>query len=225
MTVATEPAPAGARVLLYGLQSCGASLMAFLASQGPRTLGVIDLWNAERAPDLEHGGPIVLKATTGPVDIETQVEAFRPTSTVLVLRNPVDQIASLGGKSYRDYALPMETKLAEFDRVFSWCRSRFTRVLTYEALVSAPAETTAALEGLGLELPADAERLPRSLEEVVEYARETSPWCRANWRTKWGVGRVHTGRVGPAAPAAPEAAPEALELARRHCPQLLDHYG
>lgn len=224
MTVATERRPAGARVLLYGMQSSGASLLALLAAQGPRTLGVIDLWNPERAPDLKHEGPVVLKATTGPIDVETQIDAFRPTSTVLVLRNPLDQISILTRESYRDYALPLEVKLAEFDRVFSRCRSHFTLVLTYEDLVRRTAHTAAALGDLGLELPPDAAEFQRGLKEVVAYAHETSPWCRANWRTRWGVGRVDPDGIAPLRQMAVERTPEALELARRYCPLLLDHY-
>jgi hypothetical protein len=223
MTARAEPSRP-ARVLLYGMQSSGASLMALLAAQGPRTLAVVDLWNPEPAPALEHDGPVVLKATVGPVGFPAQIERFGPTATVLVLRDPVDQISVLAGESYRDYAAPLAQKLATFERVFARHATEFTLVLEYEELVRRPAVTAAALGALGLELPPDAAEFPRSLETVVAYACEVSTWCRDNLRRRWGTGRVDGRAIAPPTGASVLRAPEALELARRWCPSLLDHY-
>jgi hypothetical protein len=198
--------------------------MALLAAQGPRTLAVVDLWNLERAPALEHDGPVVLKATVGPVAIEGQIDSFKPTSTVLVLRDPVAQISSLTKQSYRDYAIPLAEKLAILEDVFSRSASEFTLVLSYEELTGRTVQTGRSLDRLGLELPTDADGFPRSLDAVVRYAREVSTWCRENWRRRWGTGRIAPDVAAPLRPRSSGSDSEALKLARRYCPSLLDHY-
>jgi hypothetical protein len=212
------------RVLLYGMQASGASLMSLLAAQGPRTLAVVDLWNSERAPALKHGGPVVVKATVGPVGLQAQIESFEPTATVLVLRDPIAQISSLSKESYRDYAVPLEEKLATLEDAFSRRASEFTLVLSYEDLVDRTATTAGSLDQLRLELPANAAEFPRGLNEVVDYAREASTWCRENWRRRWGTGRVDLDVSTPLRSKPVRSNPEAHTLARRYCPSLLDHY-
>lgn len=213
------------RVLFYGMQSSGASLAAFLGAQSPRTLAVIDLWNPELAPALAQHDSVVLKATTGPIDIDVQIDRFEPTATVLVLRHPVDQISTLNRRSYRDYATPLEEKLATFDRVFSQRASEFTFVLAYEDLVEHPQRAARALTGIGLDLPPEAHEFPRALTDVISYAREHSSWCQEHWRTKWGTGRVDPSSVAPLASKPVSRTAEALALAQRYSPALLEHYA
>jgi hypothetical protein len=212
------------RVLIHGMQSSGASLLALLAAQGPDTLAVIDLWNPELAPDLAHDGPIVLKTTTGPVPLAAHVKSFRPTAMVLMLRHPVDQISVLTDESFRDYASPLEDKLEAFDNVFADAE-RFDAVVSYEQFTRNPTSVAATMRSIRLPLPADANRFPRSLDDVVVYAREHSPWCDEHWRTKWGTGRVDPVSL-PLLSAPPVSqAHDARHLAREHCPALLAHYS
>lgn len=214
------------RVLFYGMQSSGASLLTYLAAQGSQTLAVIDLWNPEVAPALSgQRGCVVLKATTGPIDLDVQIDRFKPTATVLVLRHPVDQIAALTRRSYRDYASPLEEKLATFDRLFSERASEFTLVLSYEGLVMHPERVAGALTGIGLDLPPDAHEFPRALTDIVSYAREQSSWCQRHWRTKWGTGRVDPSLLAPLSEMPVSRTAEALALAQQYCPTLSAHYA
>lgn len=207
---------------MYGMQASGASLAALLASQWEQTIAVIDLWNNEVAPDLCVHGPLVVKATTGPVPLADHVAAFRPTATVLVLRDPRDQISSLTHEPHRDYAAPIEAKLAEIERAFA-ARSSFDSIVHYEELVQDTHDAVSALRSAGLPLRGDAARFPRSLARVVDYTRRSSTWCRDNWRTRWGTGRVNAA-TAPLCAHASEHAPEALALALAHCPSLLEYY-
>jgi len=218
MTAESQP-----RVLIYGMQSSGASLLALLAAQASETLAVIDLWNPEVAPEISHAGPIVLKATTGPVSLTAHIARFRPTALVLMLRHPFDQISVLGNESFRDYALPIEAKLRTFDRVFAHADD-FDAVVSYEQLIAGPSSVAAALRNTGLPLPADAHLFPRSVQEVVAYAREHSSWCEKHWRTRWGTGRLDPTNLATLRVPPVRQTSEAMSLAREHCPALLMHY-
>lgn len=210
-----------ARVLIHGLQSSGASYVAVLAAQGKDTLAVIDLWNPERAPLIRHSGAVVLKTTAGPVPFSEQRERFRPDAQVLVVRHPVRQIATLSRESFRDYALPIEEKLVQFDLLFADRRSDFDLVLRYEDAAGDPRSAARRLGELGLPMPDDVVDSPRSVEEIVRYARAESPWCEQHWRTRWGTGRYTSERQDET----PEINAEAMTLAEECCPALLDYYG
>lgn len=211
------------RVLLFGMQSSGASFIAWLAAQGGDTLGVIDLWNPETAPRLDYDGPIVLKATVGPIDLNEHERTFKPSARVLVLRDPRDQISVLDDESFRDYALPLEDKLAAFNHQVAAGLDEFDLVLKYEEVVERPASAVDAFRALGLPMPSDATALPRSINDVVSHARATEPWCHVNWRKRWGTGRINTSVLPrQAVPVRRDAG--AVRLAARHCPDVLDHY-
>jgi len=214
-----------ARVLIYGMQSSGASLMAFLAAQGRDTLAVIDLWNPEVAPPIPHDGPIVIKATVGPVSLAEHMASFRPTATVLVLRNPVHQIASLSRKSYRDFAIPLEAKLSTLDELLAGPADRFDLVLRYEELLLDPALTARKLDELGLGLPADAARFPRALEEVIRYTRAHARWCNSFWRSKWGTGGLDATALEPLRSDHSLPFRASFESVLDRCPRLVAEYA
>jgi hypothetical protein len=210
------------RVLLYGMQSSGASILATLASQWKSTLGIIDLFNAEVAPALDVDIPLVVKATAGPVHLEDHIASLQPTRTILVLRHPVDQISSLTRKWYRDDAIPIEAKLQEIDVVFQG-RADFDLVVTYEDFVRHPSSTADRLRSIDIPLYADAQTFRRTLDEIIEYAQRVSEWSRVHWQTKWGAGAVRHP-IAPLKPSDVPRAAEALTLARAHCPALLHYY-
>jgi hypothetical protein len=204
------------------MQSSGASTVAVLASQWESTLGIIDLFNAEVAPALDVDIPLVVKATTGPVHLEDHIAAMQPTRTILVLRHPIDQISSLTRKWYRDDAIPIEPKLQEIDVVFQQ-RMDFDLVVTYEDFVRHPSSTAERFRSIDIPLYAGAHTFPRTLDEIIEHAQRVSEWSRVHWQAKWGAGAVRHP-IAPLKLSHVIRAPEAVTLARAHCPALLHHY-
>jgi len=100
------------RLLIYGMQSSGASLFAFLLSQEPETLAVVDCWGGIVPDFADYAGDIVLKTTVKTdVDFAQHVEAFKPDFTILVERNILEVRNSLTTKYYRDEGGTLEAKL------------------------------------------------------------------------------------------------------------------
>jgi glycosyltransferase involved in cell wall biosynthesis len=100
------------RLLIYGMQSSGASLLAFLMSQEPETLAIVDCWGGVVPSFANYAGDIVLKTTVKTdATIAEHVEAFKPDFTILVERNILDVRNSLATKYYRDEGGDLKAKL------------------------------------------------------------------------------------------------------------------
>src|SRR5262249_909922 len=100
------------KILLYGMQSSGASTICLLLAQKPNWLGFIDVWSMFAAPTIPAGQDAVAKvvATTG-FPLALHKERFQPDATFLVLRHPFDLVSSLERKAYANDDGLMEEKL------------------------------------------------------------------------------------------------------------------
>jgi hypothetical protein len=206
------------------MQSSGASISAVLLGQIPDSLVVIDLWAPHAAPVLDHNGTIVVKSTIVDVAYEDHVANFQPTATVLFLRNPVAIVASLTKKSYRDYGGKIEYKLRKYDRTFA-ARHNFDVVVRYEELTTDTARVVDRLRDAGIPVPVSAPNFDRAPTDIVAYARSLNDWCDRHYRTRWGLGGLHSEELSPLRPRAGARNSEALELSHAHCPLIVDYYA
>src|ERR1700743_2471653 len=89
------------RVLLYGMQSSGASAIAYTMAQRAECVAFTDIWNMFAAPVLETTADVVAKAVvTTAYPLSVHKARFKPDVTILVLRHPVDNYISLAPKIY-----------------------------------------------------------------------------------------------------------------------------
>ncbi len=205
------------------MQSSGASLFAVFAGQAPETLTVVDLWNPEVAPALCTSATVVLKATVGNVPLDAHLRSFRPSKTVLFVRHPVDVAASIATKSYANLGGTIAAKLRAMDRAFTRSAD-FDLTVFYEDFAARPTAAAEALREIGLELPAGAERFPRSPAAIVDHAVVNSEWCAQHYRNKWGLGNVHADELDQLTPIRVTRTASAWTLARKHAPEMLAHY-
>ncbi len=221
----TPEAGSGRRILVYGMQSSGASLFALLLGQIPESVVVVDLWAPHVAPPIRLDVDVVVKATIVALDFDEHLRSFEPSTTILFLRHPADIVASLHTKSYRDYAGTIEKKLRKYDETFQ-ARSGFDLVVHYEDLVADPLATVSRLQDAGLPVPAGDPLFGRTAGEIVAWARATSTWCDRYYGQRWGLGRAHTDRLDHLEPAPSDGAADdqARALAAAHCPSVLAHY-
>lgn len=219
---APTPTPDVQRLLIYAMQSSGASLFALFAGQSPGTLTVPDLWNPEITPHL-GGRSVVVKATVGTVPLPAHRRSFLPTRTLLYLRHPVDVATSLATKSYRDYGGTIADKLRIFDEIVA-DEGDFDLTVSYEELVADPAAVADKLRAIGHPMPEGAERFPRSPDEIVRHACASSGWCVRNFRTKWGLGNIHVDALEQLGPIASKPSEEAWSSAWENAPRLLARY-
>lgn len=221
------------RLLLYGLQSSGASLFAYFLAQVPDSVAVIDLWARRRrglfrgttpvAPRIESTGPVVVKcAVTSTVSWEQHVASFRPDRTILFLRDPLATAASLQRKPYRRHGGSIDAKLSLIERLHRK-RDGFDAVVHYEDFVDDRAGTVARIACLGWRSEPGHYGLPRGLDEVVRFARSSSVWCDENFGTLWDTGNIRPGAI-EAAPPEGDHTEQDRERIERLCPTLWAAY-
>lgn len=158
------------RTLLYGLQSSGASYVTWCRCQDSNTIGIIDLWNRQRAPLAQVFGDssVVMKATIGKVwSLEDHVTRFQPDKTILVTRELKANLASLRAKPYGKDGGSIKEKVAIYQALD---RDSFDEVICFEEFL------------LGTPLP------ERNLEEILRFNKEHSAWCRKHFLNGWGFG-------------------------------------
>ena len=221
-----EPARSAVRVLVYGMQSSGASLFTYYLAQMPDSLAVLDVWAQYVTPPLATNSSVITKVTvSADVDLGDHLASFRPTHTVLFVRDPVTNYPSLDGKPYRDIGGTLEEKLTILDQVYRRRESLFDATVYLEEFLSDPSAVGRQLEGLGLTLPGDALEFPRSVDSVRRFAIEQSAWCREFHGLKWDCGNIHADRLTRLDPVDQEPPPpEIVDRIAARCPAVLGVY-
>lgn len=200
------------------MQSSGASLFTYFLAQRPGSIAITDLWPASLCPPLESDRDVVVKCVvTTSFSLQDHARSFLPHATILFLRNPAANFASLVRHPYRDDGGLIDEKFRALDRAFAE-RDRYSAVVRFEDFVT---RSAGALSGIAEFWPLDASYYELS-RDPVEVARSCLDLCPPG--LEWGFGNVH-GRSIDAAAA--EASP-AVDV-RRHvaslCPALSDAYG
>ncbi len=209
------------RVLLYGMQSSGASLVAFWLAQAADTVGVVDVHNGELVPPLDAPGAahVVAKCVvTTRYAFDDHARSFHPDRTILVLRDPAQNYMALARKEYAEQGGPVDEKFARLEACYHE-RARFDLVLRYEDFVRETDETVAALRGIGVSADEAYYGFPRGQEEILALNSRLSPWCADHYRRGWGFGNVQ-GRDVRSAPLFKYTTRRVRRRVRDLCPEL-----
>lgn len=216
------------KVLIYGLQSSGASLFAFFMAQRPRSIGIVDLNNHRLAPRLEIDLDIILKTViTTRWSLEEHIQSFMPDTTILFIRNPYTNYHSLMGKIYANRSGNIDDKFRLLDRIFQ-SRARFDAVFSYEDFIHSRQDTLSRMVSLGWSVPADSYDFPRPAREIYLFNCHYSNWCRNNPaapgpRGGWGMGNI-TGKNIKLSLANRPYIPELDARVRKLCPNIHEYY-
>lgn len=213
------------RVLLFGLQSSGASIVTQFLGQIPGSLALVDLWCGHRMFPAElfpDDRPVFAKATLACTrSLSEHVEAFRPARRILVLRHPCHNHVSLGRKSYRDHGGRMREKFRRLEGTFRE-RHRFDLTLRYEDLIHAPDGFLDRLRGIGVPVTRDCLSFSRTLADL--QARTASlPDLALALGSSWGSGNARDGGLHPRL-LYKWVPPRVRDEVRGLCPGLLSHY-
>ena len=207
------------------MQSSGASLVTFFLGQAPRSVALVDIWVRHLTPALrgDTAAHLIAKCTVSTLfDFEEHVRSFRPDRAVLILRNPIQNYASLHAKDYIDEGGPIDEKFARLEQAFR-DRDRFDLTLTYEEFVRDSASTIASLQAVGIPADPSYYDFRRSTKKIKAFNFAHEPWCQQRFGFGWGFGNVQGSQLNPAKlyrPVSPE-----LELrARELCPSVCAYY-
>jgi len=209
------------RVLIYGMQSSGASTLAFLLAQRPGSCAFVDIWSMYAAPALSGPEDVVAKVvvtTSFPLSLHQQ--RFKPDKTILFLRHPVANYRSLTTKRYRNHDGFMEEKFAILDRVFSE-KSTYDMIVYFEDLVLDPLNTLIEISKSGWSCDPNFLDFSRTPKDIVEFNESRLPFLKN--RLEYGVGHFR-GRGVDAAFADQASGSETDCQVSDWCPQVIAKY-
>jgi hypothetical protein len=180
------------RVLVYGMQSSGSSLVTLFLAQQPETVGIIDLYCGRLMPSAASLGDatVVAKATVSTVyGLDQHLERFKPDRKLLVLRHPGHNYAALIRKQYANLCGNIDDKFALLEQVFAR-RGEFDAVVYYEDFVLRRRETLELLRRAGLAVDASYYRFARTREQIATHGKSFR-WFAEGIGTRWGFGNIH----------------------------------
>ena len=177
------------RLLIYGMQSSGASTLAYLLGQKPDCCAFVDIWTMYAAPSLDRDVDVVAKVVvTTAFPLSLHKERFQPDRTILFLRNHVTNYGSLTTKNYRHHCGFMEEKFAILDDAFS-DKSQYDVLLHYEDMALHPEYALSVASGLGWNTSPSYQEFPRSRDEIRKRNQEVLG--HLGDRVGYGFGNIH----------------------------------
>jgi hypothetical protein len=224
----SQPAPAEPiirpmKLLIYAMESSGASTFCYFLGQRPGSVAVIDVWSECLTPPLEIDVPVVAKATTTmtyrAVD---HTASFRPDKTILFIRDPVAVYASLSEKPYANTSGSIEEKITRFDN--DYAKMDVDLVLRYEDFVVRGDNVVKSINQLKWPCTDGYYDLPRSLTNIYEFNCSQSSWLKQHYNECWGFGNIKEGAISSA--FTERSYPDELvEKISRLSPTLSRYYG
>lgn len=170
------------RILVYGLQSSGASLFTFFLSQMPEYYSLCDIYNSGPCPEIPDDINIVVKVTASPVTTYSDyLKMVNPDKSILILRNPFDNYASL---KIKRYAGNLTEKFREIERVFT--KNAFSLIIKYEDFVFTPEKVIPRLNKISINVSSDMLSFPRTREEITKYTSQIKQFRKGNIHKHFG---------------------------------------
>jgi hypothetical protein len=185
------------RLLIYGMQSSGASTFCYFLGQRACSVAIIDLLLHCLAPSLKFSAPAVVKATANSVYRPADhIVSFRPDRTVLFLRDPVAVYAGLIDKPYGNHYGSVDDKIAQFDEDFA--PKDWDLVVRYEDFIAHKPELIGSISEIGWPCTPEYYDLTRSFQEIADFNAAASNWLRSGFGNTWGFGNISPGPIRPA---------------------------
>jgi hypothetical protein len=210
------------KLLVYSMESSGASTFAFFLAQRPQSVAVIDLWSECVAPPLDIDFPVIVKATVNlQVSYSDLISSFRPDRRILFVRDPVATYCSLIKYVYANMFGTAEEKLARFDEIYA--AQGFDLVVYYEDFVAFDPRIPAALTALGWPATPEYYAPARSLAEILDFNFEASSWLKDHFRGGWGPGNLRGDAIVDRF-AKQEYDRESIQKVAAIAPRLSRHY-
>ena len=209
------------KLLVHGMQSSGATSFALFLAQRPDCLALVDIANNFAAPRIVPPMDMVAKTVvTTAYPWAVHVERFRPDRTILLLRDPRDNYASLATKNYRNYSGLIDEKFLLADQIFAE-RGRFDTTILYEDFVARDPAVMTAVNGLGWPVEEAYFSYTRRHEEIIADLWRHAPHLVTDM--DFTFGNVRGREVSPHFRDKPRS--ENMEtLLDTLCPRLLAHY-
>jgi len=186
------------KILVYGMQSSGASLITYFLAQNLQSLGVLDLSSMSQAPVLKWtwAKDVVVKCViTKKHSFQEHVQSFRPDKTVLVLRHPCHNYVSLKDKKYSGWAGSIEEKFEILEKVAQQ-KEIFDLVVHYEDFIFSPEKVITDLKEIGIQVETSFLNFKRTKQMIASFNLQHSLWSLLNARrTLSKFGNIDFSRI------------------------------
>jgi hypothetical protein len=203
------------------MQSSGATSFTLFLAQRPDCLALVDIANGFAAPDVAPTRDMVAKAViTTRYPLTVHRDRFRPGRSILFLRDPRDNYASLATKNYRDSSGLMDEKFALLEEAFAE-RDRYDAVIHYEDFVARRPWVIEAVNRLGWPVEESYYAYRRRHEEIFADLWQHLPHLFQEMELVFG--NVRGKEVSQRHRNQPWTPDIEAHLARL-CPRLLAHY-
>jgi hypothetical protein len=211
------------RLLIYAMESSGASTFCQFVGQREDSIAIVDLWGNALAPALVVPGDVVVKATaTMNYTLTEHIDSFRPDKTLLFVRNPVSNYASLSKYHYANLYGTIDDKFARFDQVLAdWAPEL---VFRYEAFITRDPSLAERLSALGWPAQPGDYDLARSTTAIQLCNLTRSDWARDELDRSWGLGNIKGAKIVASFNQA-VADPALRDHIRRLCPVMTALYA
>jgi len=175
------------KILIYGLQSSGASLFTFWLSQQLKYIGIIDIYFNVLAPNINCEN-VVAKCTINELfKFEEHVDSFKPDKKILFVRNPFENYLSLKEKIYSGFGGEIDKKFKLNDFYIENKKNYFDYVITYEDFL---------MKKINFELKDFGDyNFPRSINSLIDFNNKNNLWCKENYKKLWGTGNIHMNQL------------------------------
>lgn len=209
------------RVLVYGMQSSGATAFTLFLAQRPECLGLVDILNNYAAPRLDFDGDVVAKVVvTTAYPLHVHQQRFLPDRTILFLRDPRANFESLRRKSYRNHSGLIDEKFGLIDQVFGQ-RDTFDAVVHYEDFVGRAPQILKAVNALGWPVDESFYAFRRNHESLASALWQAEPDLFD--RFEFSYGNVQASEVSRHFGVRDFPAETESHLSKL-CPHLLHYY-
>lgn len=209
------------RVLLYGMQSSGASAVAYTMAQRADCVAFVDIWNMFAAPVLETDADVIAKVVvTTAYPLSVHKARFRPDVTILILRHPVENYESLLKKTYVNESGLLNEKFGLLDKIVS-AGEEYDYILYHEDFIFSPSILVDLCKKIGWTLDYGALLYPRGADEIQRFNLDKCPEHRG--RLKYGLGQFKQNVQRQGLVSFREPADKTSQLTRI-CSNLLEKY-
>lgn len=181
------------KILVYGMQSSGASLFTFFLAQKPKTFAIVDLLDVKAAPKFKDSidNDIVIKCMiTNKITLSEHLKNFKPDKTILFIRNPADNYASLKTKPYVNGRGFIDDKFKALEETFK-NRQKFDLVIFYEVFILNPSKVLKELKKINFEVKRYFFEFKRTKEDISKFNLEHKDWCGDSFRNRLSFGNIH----------------------------------
>ena len=179
------------RIIVYGMQSSGASYFTYFLAQKTNYIGVIDVWSSELAPFFENNNVILKAVITKKYTIEQHIDKFKPDIKILFTRNIDDNYSSLIKKYYCNHDGKIEEKIKILEEI-KLKNNTFDYIVDYDDFIN---NDLNLLKKLNNFCDKSSFLYKRTCEEIKQYNMSNSKWCLEEFGKKWGFGNINWGNI------------------------------